>query len=86
MASAVAMLLGGRLGTIKLASYEVWRQHSLLGTTRVSPVQKRKIVAALYGRDHAIFIPMKGFLKWLYLHHVTEGFGKMKVSRSEFIP
>lgn len=42
----------------------------------------------LYGRDHAIFMPMEGILPWapLYLHHVKEGFGKMKVSRSEFIP
>lgn len=91
MASAVAMLLGGRLGTRKLASYEVWCQHlsSLLGTTRVSPVQKKiSSLPILYGRDHAIFIPMEGILPWvpLYLHHVIEGFGKMKVSRSEFIP
>ena len=83
MASAVAMLLGGRLGTIKLASYEVWCQHLSPRYHSRIPGPEKNLVAA-----HAIFIPMEGIPPWvpLYLHHVIEGFGKMKVSRSEFIP
>lgn len=72
MANAAAMLLDGHLGTRKLASYEVWCQH--LSPKYHSP-RSRKQVSSLYGRDHAIFIPMDGILPWvpLYLDHVNRG-------------